>query len=298
MLAACSQGSKAESPATTSVTSGETTTTTAVAAAPASTLTVRPLQYRDDIVADRLQLQVTHGLDRELSIQTVQLRWSGMSSQPSRLDAVLGVGQRVDYPVPLGEATCDIDGTSIGAPPPTDDATVVFTLSDGSSEVAQVVDTDGTLSALHASACEREMIGEQISLSFDDFGREPIDGRDVTIAVLRLQRQATKGAVQVLSSGNTIPFNLNFGIAEGAPLLFLPADQTVAELPVQFLEARCDAHAVAEAKQPFRFVMQVQLGDEAPRPYVVQPPSEMHAEMLATAAEGCAVLGEDGALSS
>lgn len=275
--------------------SGTTAHTTATASA---ALTVRPLQYRDDIVADRMQLQVTNGLSRQLPLASVQLLWSGMNSESTVSDAVIGVGQRVDLPVDLGTSTCDIDGTVIGAAPSADDATVVLTLADGTTEVARVLDPDGTLGALHADACEREMIGQQISLEFADFSLRSVDGREVTVAVLRLQRTGAQGDVEVLSSGNTIPFNLMIGDDNAPPLLALPATANEVEVPVQFLEARCDAHAVAEAKQPFRFVMQVRLGDEPPRPYVVEPPSAMHSDMLATAAAGCAVLGEDGSLGS
>lgn len=257
---------------------------------------MKPLQYRDDIAANRLQLQVTNGLPRQLSLASVQLRWTGMDSALTDLSALLGIGQRVDLPVALSAPRCTIDGTAIGAPPPTTDAEVAFTLVDGTIEVAEVIDVKGTLSAIHAAGCEREMIRQQISLEFVDFDIQPIDGREVTVAVLRMQRGASDRAAQVLSSGNTIPFNLVVGSDNDQPLLALTADETSIETPVQFLEGRCDAHAVAEAKQPFRFVMQVQLGNEAPRPYVVKPPVEMHEQMLATAAAGCAVLGEDGSL--
>ena len=221
-----------------------------------------------------------------------------MDSALTDLNALLGIGQRVDLPVVLSAPSCTIDGTSIGAPPPTTDAEVVFTLVDGTTEVAEVSDVKGTLSAIHAAGCEREMIGQQVSLKFVDFDVQTIDGRDVTVAVLRMQRGTAERAAQVLSSGNTIPFNLVVGTENPQPLLLLADGETVVDTPVQFLEARCDAHAVAEAKQPFRFVMQVQLGDEVPRPYVVEPPTEMHAEMLATAAAGCAVLDEDGSFAA
>lgn len=285
MLAACGGASTSSTTAHTTVAGSEA-------------LTVKPLQYRDDIVANRVQLQVTNGLSRQLPLASVQLLWSGMNSELAESDAVIGPGQRVDLPVGLGPPSCRIDGTAVGASPDTDAATVVFTLTDGSTEVAAVLDPDGTLGGLHADACEREMIGQQVSLEFADFSLRSIDGRDVTVAVLRMRRLAAPGDVEVQSSGNTIPFNLLIGEGNATPLLALPAAAAEVEVPVQFLEARCDAHAVAEAKQPFRFVMQVSLGGEPPRPYVVEPPPAMHSQMLATAAAGCAVLGEDGSLSS
>lgn len=260
-------------------------------------LVVNPLQYRDDVSADRLQLQVTNGLDVQLPLAAVQLRWAGFNSAETTLDAVIGVGQRVDLPVQPGPAQCQIDGTSIGGPPTVDDAEVVFTLTDGTTRSADVIDVDGTLEALFTSACRTTMVSQQITLEFVDVEQSTLEGRPVSTATLRLRREAAVGDVTVASAGDTIPFRLAFpNQTPGEPLVALAADDSVAEVPVQFLEGRCDAHAVAESKQPFRFVMQVQLSDDLVVPFVVEPPSSVQIDMLATAAAGCVALGLDGTL--
>ncbi|HQZ33003.1 MAG TPA: hypothetical protein PK020_01195 [Ilumatobacteraceae bacterium] len=260
-------------------------------------LVVDPLQYRDDISVDRLQLQVTNGLTEQLSLAAVQLRWDGFDSNEATIDAVIGVGQRVDLPVDLAAPHCKIDGRTVGAAPSTDDAEVVFTLADGAIRTADVVDPDGTLDAIFTATCRSAMVAEQITLEFTDVQQSTLDGRAVSIATLRLARRAATGAVTVLSSGNTIPFMLTVpGRAPDAPLVSLAADASVSQAPVQFLEGRCDAHAVAESKQSFRFVMQVRLGDDLVVPFVVEPPTSVQLGMLATAAAGCAALGLDGTL--
>ncbi len=269
-------------------------------ASPARTpnpLVVDPLQYRDDISADRLQLQVTNGLGVQLALATAQLRWEGFNSAETALDALIGVGQRVDLPVQLEPARCQISGTTIGRPPATDDAEVVFTLIDGATRSADVIDADGTLEALFTSACRSTMVAQQITLEFADVRKSTLDGRPISIATLRLTRKAAAGSVIVESSGNTIPFMLAFpAVAANTPLVGLAAEASVSEVPVQFLEGRCDAHAVAESKQSFRFVMQVRLNEDLVVPFVVEPPKSMQLEMLATAAKGCAALGLDGTL--
>ncbi len=274
---------------------------TLVACAPTTStpnpLTVDPLQYRDDVSANRLQLQVTNGLDEQLPLAGVQLQWVGLSSPETALDAVVGVGQRVDLPVELGVARCQIDGTAIGRPPATDDAAVVFTLTDGTTRSADVVDADGTLEALFTSDCRSAMVAEQITLEFVDVQQSRLDDRPVSTATLQLSRRAAVGRVTVVSTGNTIPFTLAFpGHAAAEPLVALTTDSSSSEVPVQFLEGRCDAHAVAESKQSFRFAMQVRLGEELVVPYVVEPPKSVQLEMLATVAAGCAALGLDGTL--
>jgi hypothetical protein len=78
----------------------------------------------------------------------------------------------------------------------------------------------------------------------------------------------------------------------------LPSGREHSSARVRFSEGRCDAHAVAETKQPFRFVLQLDLGDGVDHSYVVQPDPAVQPEMLATVADGCAALDADGALTS
>ena len=260
-------------------------------------LVVNPLQYRDDIALNRLQLQVTNGLDEQLPLAAVQLRWAGFNSVVTKFDAVIAVGQRVDLPVEMDAAQCEIDGTTIGPPPDIDDAEAVFTLTDGTTRNADLIDSDDTLGALFAAICQSAMVSQQVTLEFVGVRQSNLDDRPITLATLRLSRRAASGSVTVSSTGNTVPFTLVFpDQAAGEPLVALTSDAIAAEVPVQFLEGRCDAHAVAETKQPFRFVMQVHLGEEPVVAYVVEPPTHVQLDMLATAAAGCATLGADGSL--
>ena len=262
-------------------------------------LTVEPLQYRDDIAIDQMQLQLTNGLDEQLPLAAIQFLWEGFDSELRSYDTLIGVGQRVDLPVSVLAPRCAIEGTTVGEPPSTDSARVVLTLVDGSTRTAAVTDADGTAAAIHRAACERRMIESQVFIGFDDVRRGEVDGRPMTVAELRLERAATTSTVRVLTAGNTIPFTLRFPDAPvtSPALLELPAGAEHASVPVQFAEGRCDAHAVAEAKQPFRFVLHLDLGDGVDRPYVVQPDLAVQPEMLATVAEGCAALDLAGTLA-
>lgn len=292
-----------------STTTAATTTTTApftsssppsTAATPTNPLTATPLQYRDDVVAERMQLQVTNGSDESLPLAALQFRWAGFSSPVTERVLTVSPGQRVDLPVPLAPPACTIEGTEVAPPPSLADAQVVFTLQDGTTRTGAVVDPKGILAGIHATGCEREMILQQAPISFVDLRVETIDERPITVGSLRVQRGAATGAVSVLSAGGTIPFLLEFPTAPEAPadgpLVELGADATTVDIEVRFAEGRCDAHAVAEAKQPFRFVFQIDLGDGVARPLAVQPEPSLHADMLATVAAGCAALGLDGTL--
>jgi hypothetical protein len=261
-------------------------------------LTVDPGQYRDDVVADRLQLTITNRTGSAIEVAGIQLVWAGMTTGPTPHPLTIGDGQRVDLPVPVGAAVCSIDGAATGAAPSVDDARAVLTLADGSTRIAAVNDADGTLTGLFDAACERQMIAEQIIVRFTDVVEADIDGRPVSVGNLTVQRRRSTGIITVVDAGDTIPFRLHFPDAVvGGSILQLSAAEQRGSIGVQFLEGRCDAHAVAEAKQPFRFVLQIDLGDGIVRPLAVEPEPVLHEAMLAVVARGCQALGDTGTLS-
>ncbi len=262
-------------------------------------LTAELVQYRDDILIDQMQLQLTNGLDEQLPLVGVQFVWEGFDSEFRAHEILVGAGQRVDLPVSVLAPRCRIDGTSIEMPPAADGARVVLTLADGSTRAAEVTDSDGTAAAIHRAGCERRMIESQVLIGFSDIRRDMVDGRPMTVAELRLDRVDSTSTVRVVTAANTIPFTLRFPDVPEAATAFveLPAGSEHSSARVQFTEGRCDAHAVAETKQPFRFVLQLDLGDGVDRSYVAQPDQDVQPDMLATVAEGCAALGADGTLS-
>ena len=64
------------------------------------------------------------------------------------------------------------------------------------------------------------------------------------------------------------------------------------EVPIRFTESRCDPHALAEVKQPHKFVAQVDLGDGVLQPFVVVPDQADWIPMRRTADEACVVTGQ------
>ena len=264
---------------------------------PAEALTATPLQYRDDVVADRLQLQLHNGLDEALQIIAIEFQWAGFSSEVADTRLTISAGQRVDLPVTMREPECQIDGLVVQPAPDVAGAKVLLTLVDSTTRTAVLSDPNDTLIDIHAAGCQEEVIRQQAAITFDDLHLETVAGRPITVGVLRITRGLARGELTVLSATGTIPFQLSFPGGVGVDqLLMLPIGNDAAEVEVHFGEGRCDAHAVAETKQPFRFVLQVDLGDGVTRPLEVEPDSALHAQMLATVAQGCATLGLDGSL--
>jgi hypothetical protein len=268
-----------------------------VATQPVAVVWVDPGQYRDDVVADRLQLQLHNDSPETLAVRMLQMRWSSMETEPTDVSITVVRGQVVDVPVPVGVARCSIVERTINEPDPASTASVTITTEDGSIIVAPIYDPSGTLLDLHASQCQRAMVETQVSLEFVSLDIVEFDGRPIVSGLLKLDRRGASGAVEVSAASGTIPFRLSFpSVSAGEPIVELVADRTTASVAVQILEARCDAHAVAETKQPFRFVMQINFGDGEVIPYVVNPTAEAQPMLWATHQAACAALGENGAL--
>lgn len=267
-------------------------------AQPSTALTVRSLQYRDDVVANRLQLQVTNGLEETLRVTSIRLDWDGFESAPAERTVTLTPGRTVDLPVPIGRPACSIDGTHV-ADLSARDATAVLTLDDGSTRVVIVDDVDGLLTGIHHATCVEEMVALHARVLFTDLQADAPDGHAAVVGQLRVERGTSTGDVVVHAVAGTIPFSLVApqAPAEG-PLVVLPQGERSAATPVWFVHGRCDAHAVAETKQPFRFVATIELDDGSMHTIVVEPDESVREMMLSTVADRCRSLGLDGALDS
>ncbi|MEZ5260145.1 MAG: hypothetical protein R2705_25610, partial [Ilumatobacteraceae bacterium] len=206
--------------------------------------------------------------------------------------APVAVGQRIDLPLPLPDASCRVDG-GVETMPDIADATVQLTLDDGTQRTVPVFDRDRVARSLYLRDCERQAIDDAIWLRWEDLHPVEVEGRPVTEGTLRLTRRAATGEVVVQTIGSSVIVALQpVGVDSGAPVLRLGATDDEASVQVRFTEARCDAHAVAETSQPFLFVAQVEPGDGFLHPYVVAPDPTLDAELRATHAAGCEALDE------
>ena len=93
-----------------------------------------------------------------------------------------------------------------------------------------------------------------------------------------------------------------FGLGAPPPLdlheLARRYDVTLAEgeretsVPIRFIESRCDPHALAEIKQPTKFVAQIELDDGSVHPYIIYPERSLWTPMRLTADKACVALGK------
>ena len=163
-------------------------------------------------------------------------------------------GQRFVLPLPYGEVRCE--GEPEAAFP------VVLVVDDGEELRLEVPEEyEGAVARLHERECKAAEVRERVDITFgDDWA---MDG--VTISgELRLD-QRTPGEPVALDDavGNVLVTLL---LPQAHPVLRVTDDAPSARVRVTISADRCDPHAVAEFKQPYRFLAWVTLGDEEPVP--------------------------------
>ncbi len=297
-LVACSD-SPSTSP-TTSLAVATTTTTTSVPepeiVIPPGILAAMPFQNRLDVAQGIFQMKMYNGTEEDLPIVGVQLVWAGLTTPVSDRANMLIAGDRLDYPVKLAPATCVGDGTIADMPDP-NEAYVRVLLADGRELRAPVFDVLHFARKLYLADCERQFIGTQVGIEWVDLHEVMLEGRPVTQGVLRLTRLAGEGAVTIELIRPTIIFTFNvLGGAAGDLVAMLPEDSDRLDVPVQFLEGRCDAHAASEVSQPFEFSATLDLGDGVERNFALPIPKDDQVPMRHRVDAGCEYLGLTGAL--
>lgn len=155
-------------------------------------------------------------------------------------------------PVPFGAPRCDTDDA--------DGAQVVVGLqtADGVRDVAvPLADGEPGLVRAHRLACSADAVQAAVEFAL---GGWVLDG-DVARATLTVRRRAA-GEVVVSGVVGTVLFGVE--PSPGTVALVLAPEQDVAELPLVVRPARCEAHALTEAKDVFAFPVVASLDGAEP----------------------------------
>ena len=269
-----------------------TTTTEPEIEIPPGVLVAVPTQNREDPAKNQFQVQIHNGTEDRYDIDGVQFRWAGFTTPMTDRDSVFVGGQVIDYPVPFPGASCVGDGTR-ATMPSLEHAEVMLLLDSGETVAVPVVDKWHLARKLYEEDCEKQMIDAQVAIEWVDLHEGEFEGRPVTVGELRLTRRAGEGQFTILSVSNTIPFVFDAIDSDpGEAVVTLAADAAEASVPIRFIESRCDPHALAEIKQPTKFVAQVQLGDGSVHPYTIYPERSYWTPMRLTADKACFQLGK------
>jgi hypothetical protein len=256
---------------------------------PAGVLAAVPFQNRLDVAQGIFQLKLYNGTEESLDVVGVQLVWDGMTTEVGARENQLAAHGRLDFPVALAPAACVGDGDVADMPDP-QKAVAKVHLRDGSVRDAPVFDVKHFARALYLEDCSRQLMLRSVDVAWADLHETELDGRPVTEGLLRVQRKAASGDVSVIGVLNTINYTVIAGAAD--PLAVMAEGDAALDVPVQFLEGRCDVHGLSESSQPFKFVVIIDLGDGVERSLAVVPDSTDQLSMRARSERACEMLGE------
>jgi hypothetical protein len=163
-------------------------------------------------------------------------------------------GQRFVLPLPYGEVRCDGE--------PEEAFTVVLVVDDGEERRLEVPEEyEGAVARLHQRECAAAEVRERVDITFGD--EWTMDGITIT-GELRLEQRTPGEPVAIDDAVGNVIFTLVLERAH--PVLRVTDDAPTARVPVTISADRCDPHAVAEFKQPYRFLAWVAIGDGDPAP--------------------------------
>ncbi|CCG05416.1 hypothetical protein [Blastococcus saxobsidens] len=203
----------------------------------------------DEVVGGRIQLRITDTGDEPFTVTAVALDAPGFAPlAPTAVSAAFVPDRVIDLPTPHGDVMC-------GVKPATSSARITVVRPNGAVEELRVPLGDAVLQRVHREDCAAQAVAGAVEVRITGLVAEDegLAGR------LTLIRRAGDDRVVVERVGGSVLVD----VAADAPLP-LEAGEAMTDGPVRFTVATCDAHVLAEAKQPYLFPWEVRLGTAPP----------------------------------
>ncbi|MGY1638908.1 hypothetical protein ACI78V_19855 [Geodermatophilus sp. SYSU D00742] len=212
----------------------------------------------DVVVGGQVQVRVTDTGTEPFTVTAVALDSPGFSPlPPTPVTAAFAPGRVIDLPTPYGEPVCT------AAPDPVA-ARLTLARTGGVAEEVRVPLTGDDLAVVHREECAVAAVRAVAGVALT--GLAP-DGEAVTGSVVLTRTGEDDRPVVVTDVRSSVVFDVAL---DGVPVE-LAAGREEVSAPVTVTVATCEAHVLAETKQPFLFPLQVAVGaaDAVPVPLPV-----------------------------
>lgn len=263
------------------------TATGAGQVAGASSLSATLARYRSDIEPRRIQVRVEQGDGPAVPLRGIELEVPGFAATTRRdLDTASRPGAAVDLPVPLGAVRCPAPGQ-----PPAEGGPVTVRLAVGErgDPLDLVVrDPQDLATRLRETECREQAVRARVELAWGPtWTRRQTPGqgaRGLALdGTLRVGPVAPGSRVELVRVDGTV---LLQATATGSlPVSVGPG--AAVDVPVTMTPARCDAHAVGEAKRGYAFGVRVAVDSEEPVTVPLEPSAPVRSVLEGGLLDAC-----------
>ncbi|MFT4123463.1 MAG: hypothetical protein QM635_06495 [Microbacteriaceae bacterium] len=244
-------------------------------------------QYRSDIAAGRLEIQVINGSDDPLTITAASVtspRFASTAVWPKDSTTV-PAGTTRDLPVTIPDIVCDAQAA--------ERVQLSFTLADGTSGTAELTPTDthGDVDRVSETACFERSVE---SIAVLEGTRLVVSGSGTSsTAVLEVDVTPSGSSDSVVL--NTIGETVLLASAseqDGWPLaLTVNGTDAASQLELDLLPQRCDAHVIAEDKAGTRLPVTATLSDGTSDSFALPLADGLREQLLDFVAARCGLVG-------
>jgi hypothetical protein len=235
------------------------------------------LQFRRDAEAGVVQVRLTAAGDG-LVVQSVTVDGGGFTPPPNwQGTTTLPEDRPLDLRLTLTSPDCGVQPT---------DVTASVTVAGRPDPVVVPLDDGGLLRRLHASECTDEALREQVRIEVVSLAGTEVAGRPALRATIRLTRLGGGDAVRITGVGPNTVYT-------ATPAGDLPTldDSGSADLLLDLVPSRCDAHALGESYRTSLLDLRVAVGDAEPRVFVFAPAEPVRRRIERFAVDTCRETG-------
>lgn len=279
-LVGCSGAEPAAAPPTTTGSADPTAAPSSVATvAPPAGLSASLVQYRRDQPRRFVEVKLDNSTDATLDVTLLAVALPGFTPSTDVLRTTnMKADRRVDLPVALGEVICDRppDGTAR--------ATVEVASDDGSTRRTVLpVDDDGLLDRLRGFECALQRANAAVAIELAPTWQRQGSGSALTVrgeATITAQSSDVTADITAVDGG--ILFVVKPDAVIPPPPITVDDGQPQATIAFDMIPARCDGHAIAEAKRLTTVTFLVAVDGDEPVP-LRRAPAEAGYQTLVTA---------------
>ncbi|MBW3604413.1 MAG: hypothetical protein KY460_05765 [Actinobacteria bacterium] len=287
-VAACS-GSASSTPAPTpsaTATHPTAASATAPSAPPPAGLSASLVQYRRDQPRRFVEVKLDNRTDTTLDVTLLGVTLPGFESpQDIRRTTRLEPDRRVDLPVALGNVVCARD------PVGTASATVDVARDSGTSvRTTLPVDDGGLLDRLRDFECAIAQAVEVVEIELSPTWRQRGSGAELTVegkATIRSRSPAVP--VEVTAVNGNLLFAVEPETIDPRPPVTVDAQRPEARVTFAAIPARCDGHAIAEARRLTTFAFLVAVDGAQPVPLRRAPAEDGYQTLISALRERCGI---------